>query len=930
MRKHAYLALAVVCLAVAGVAALPGIVDAQSSSTTLELQAADSSDTDSSTVSFTFTTRENATRAEVTNTYQSRDGVTFQFDEWEAVGGIASGARSSFNVDGQTTYRVTYTVEASSNAEEGSYSVNPEVTVSYSDNKNDRTIPERLSADVEILEPRFGTIFDKSDERTFEPDDGSTLEWEIGVDISNVGDGYMDVRDIDVSGTPRGMSVSVGSYPDEINSGNTGIGVLNVEVNDYIDEGEHSFSVTVTDSLGNSESATVTVEVSKPPVVGTDQRTVDLGEILVGESGTATLTLSERNGYTDIDGVEASVTSDDGQGSISFPGLGSRNIRADGSATQTVEVEVDENAEQGEQLEWDVSFSPNADDGIGTDDVTFTADVLYPPYYEELSMGDSRLVFDEPRSEADEFTDRVTVDLANGGDLPMELQDVSVGVPNNPDIDASVVSGPSTIDPGSTGTITIEVRASSDSPAGGWAIELDLTANEPTTAPGEQTGSVTVTGNVDVEHETELVVDRTTVDAGEVIITDQTDETVTIRERLGYKAVEGFSIRQVAGPREGWLTVTQEPERLNSGQQKPFGVNIQFDTTAELYTTYTWEFAVGGANVNTSTITIQAVPEPVNFAETISELEAAGEEGSGESEAVALEMAAALGELEQLLQEGEGDATRNDITKMVTAARSSLLLVDTAAEAQSLMDEGNFSQAQRPLVQATSAFNTFSVAVEDVSSSEISSRTEEIERSAEAVVSELIERQESHYLEELESEDPTMLEEAQTKRELARVAELSGDEQRATELRTEAQEAFNSYSELISSGNEELIAARQLQDEMDEDVFISPGGFKLFFISSLSTYNAESEKVLDHYDTAIENFEAAGATERADVAATERADIESTYENAYLASIGLGVALGVVLLVFIVWEIRALYRYRLDAEDAVTGDFLLPWAETES
>lgn len=929
MRKQTVLALAVVCLTVASVVALPGTVQADSS-TTLELQAADSTDTDSSTVSFTFSTKENATSVDIQGTYSSSGGVTFEFDEWEELGGSGSGTTSSFSAEGRTTYEITYTVEASSNADERTYSTSPSVSIQY-DDKGPETFSETLRATVEILEPEFGPIDDRSDDRTFEPDDGSTLEWRTFIDISNVGDGYMDVDDVSISGTPRAMSVSANGVPDRVTSESSDRAILDIEVDDSISEGTHSFSVTVTDSLGNSESATVTVDISKPPAVGTGEETVDVGQILVGEDGTATVTLTERNGYTDISGVQASVESDDSQGSISFPGLDGRSIRADGSVTQTVEIDVDENAQQGEQLRWEVSFTPNADDGIAAEEtVTFTAEVLYPPYYEELSMSDSQLVFDEPRDETDTFTDRVTVDLANGGDLPMELRDVSASVPNNPEIDARVVGGPDTVGAGSTGTMTVEVRASSDSSAGSWNVELDVTANEPTTAPNVQTGTATVTSNVGVDHETELEVDQTSVEAGEIIVTEQVSETVNIRERLGYQAVANFSLRQTAGPEQGWLTVTQSPERLNAGQQEAFGVTIQFDTSAELYETYTWEFAVGGSNVETSTITIQAVPEPVNFAETISELETIGAETSGESETVALEMAGALDELEQLLQEGDGGATRSDITVMVTAARSSVLLIEAAGEAESLMDAENYSQAQRPLVQATSAFNTFSVAVDDVDSSEIESRTEEIQASAEAIVSGLIERQESYYLTQLEEGDPTMLEEAQTKRELARVVALSGDKQRATELREEAQTAFDSYSELISDGNEELIAARELREKMDEELFLSPGGFRLFLISSLSTYNADSESVLDHYDTAIENFEAAGATERAEVAAAERADIASDYENAYLLSIGLGVALGVVLLVFLIWEIRALYRYRLDAEDAVTGDFLLPWAETES
>lgn len=927
MRKRTFL-LAVVGLSLVSATLLVGTSMA-SSSTTLELEAADDTDTDSSTVSFTFTTDANASNANVQDTYSSSGGVTFEFSKWEEVGGFSSGTSTSFNADGETTYRLTYSVEADSSADERTYSYSPSVTISY-DDKGSETASGSLSATVDILEPEFGTISDQDVDATFEPDDGSTLQRAIRVDIPNVGDGFMDVDDMSISGVPSYMSASVDTLPDEIDDRSTGTGRINVQVDDSISEGTHSFSVTVTDSLGNSESFTATVEVVKPPAAGASENTVDLGEILVGEDGTGEFTLTERNGFKDIAGLDTSTVVDDSQGSISFPGLGDRSISSGGSATQTVEVSVNDDAAQGEQLEWKVYFSPDDSEGIQTDQaVTFTAEVIYPPYYEELSMSGSELVFDEPRQETESFTDQVAVDIANGGDLRMELLDIAASVPGNRDIDVSVVDDPGSIGAGSTGTITLEVDASSDSVPGEWDIEVDVTANEPTSAPGEQTGTATTSATVSVEHETELRVDRTEIDAGEIIITEQTVESTTLREYLGYQPVEEFSLTQVSGPEEGWLTITEQPESLAAGQEQDFTVNIQFDTSAELYQTYTWEFEAAGANVETSTITIEAVPEPVDFGQTITELEDIGTEVDGEAEFVALEMAGTLDELEQMLKEGDGEADRNDITVLITAGSSSLLLLDAVQEAESLMDQSDHEAAQEHLVRASSAFNTFSVATEGVTSPTLQSRTEEIRGSAGTLLSDLIERQENHFLEQLEASDTTMLEEAQTKREIARLAELSGDQQRAAELREEAEEAFDSYSELISGGTEDLISARELQGELDDDLFMSPGGFRLFWISSLSTYSSESDAVLDHYDSAIEQFESAGATERAELAAAERADIESSYENAYLLSIGVGAFAAIALLVFIVWEIRALYRYRVDAEDAVSGDFLLPWAGTE-
>lgn len=928
MRNRTLLTLAIVGLSVIGITVLVGTAMA-SSTTTLELEAADDSDTDRSTVSFTFTTQANATSAEVLDTFESQNGVEFEFEEWEEEHGFDSGFTSSFSVDGQTTYRLIYSVEADSSASEDSYSFSPDVRINY-DDKPSEIETGSLLATVDILEPAFGTISDETVDGTFHPDDGSTLTRTASIDIPNVGEGFMDVEDVSVSGVPSFVSASVSSSSNEIDGGSTGSADISIEVDDSISEGTHSFTVTVTDSLGNSESTTVTIDVVKPPAAGASESTVDLGEILVGEDGTAEITLTERNGFESIAGLETSTVSQPSQGTISFPGLGSQGISAGGSTTQTVEVSIDDDADQGEQLEWQVYFSPQDSDGIATDGpITFTAEVIYPPYYDAVSVPDSELLFDEPREETDAFTETVTVDVTNGGDLPMDLTDATATVSSNPDIDVDVVDIPNSISPRDQETVTLEVAASSESVEGEWDLDVELTAEEPTTAPGEVTGTITVESSVTVEHETELRVDMTLLDAGEVVITEQTTEQATVSERLGYQPIDGFSITQVSGPEEGWLTVTEQPSHLDAGEAQPFSVVIEFDTTAELYETYIWEFEMTGENVETETLTVEAVPEPVDFGETVDELESIGAELDGDAEAIAFSMADTLVELEELLQAGDGSADRDDITVLISAGSSSILFLDAVEEAQSLIDDGEHEEAQEHLVRASAAFNTLTLAAEGITSPALQSNTEEIRDNADSVLSELIEQQESYYLEQLEGDETTRLEEAQTKRALARLAELSGDSERAAEFSTEASNAFESYADLISGGNEDLLGARELQEDLDDDLFMSPGGLRLFWISDLSTYNTQSDEVLDRYDSAIEQFEAAGASERAELAAAERAEISSSYENAYLASLVLGAGFAILLLAFIGWEIRALYRYRVDTEAAVSGDFLLPWAEAE-
>ena len=901
------------------------------SSTVLELEAADDTDTDVSTVSYTFTTGSNATSASVSPASESKDGgsVTFEFEEWEEVGGINSGTSTSFNVDGDTTYRITYTVEADSTANEGQYNVDSTVNIENDDGSSDSHF-ETLSATVTLLEPEFGEIEDEEVDAAFRPEDGSTLERVVRVPLENTGDGFMDVDSIEFTGEPTHVTASVDEIPNRIDAASEEEAAIRVEVDDQISEGTHSFTATATDSLGNEESFDIEVEVVKPPAAGVSEETVDLGEILIGDSESTEFTLTERGERESISGIETRVISQPTGGSLSFPGLDSISINPGGSADQTAEISVDEDAEQGEVLEWIVFFAPDDPDGIETEEaVTFTAEVIYPPYYDDLSMTDSEFVFDEPRDETVEFVEEGSAEITNGGDLPMEIEDISASVPDNPDIDASVSNIPDSISAQSSETVTVDVGADPDSVEGEWDLVLEVSADEPQPVPDEQTGVASTDAEVSVEHEVELQIDDTHLNSGQVIITERAVELTTLSERLGYQPIDEFSMEQVSGPDQGWLTVTEQPELTDAGAEGEFAVEIEFDTSADLYQTYTWEFEASGTNVETEIITVEAIAEPVDFGATIDELETIGTDADSTLEDVAVEMAGTLEDLEELLQQGEEDAEADDITVLVTAGSSSILLLDAVQEAQTLIENEEHESAQEDLVRAVSAFNTLSLAADDVSNVELQSQIADVRNDAESVVQETIDKQQEYFQEQLADEQMPMLEEAQIQRELALLADLSGDDQRAEELREEAELAFSTYSDLISDGNDALISARELQDELDDDLFMTPANQRLFWIGSLSTYNTESEELFDTYETAIEQFEQAGAVERAETAAEEREQLQDSYQSAYLISLGLGVFFGLILIGVIGWEIRALSRYRVDSEIAVSGDFLLPWAETE-
>jgi hypothetical protein len=900
------------------------------STTTLELEAADDSDSDSGTVSFTFTTEDNATSADVGDTFHSESGgdVSFEFNGWEKTDGFSSGSQSSFTVDDNSQYRITYNVEAQSGASEGQYSFIPDVSVGY-EGQADDVVGQPLTVDVDILEPSLGSISGQNVDATFNPQSGGEISETVNFDIDNNGDGYMDVSGISVSGVPAGISTDIDSEPDTVDAQSSESVSLDVTVDDSISEGDYSFQVSVDHTEGPEETFSVSVEVIKPPAAGVEQNSVNLGDILVGESRSEEITLTERGGYDSISGLETR-TRGRNPALLSFPGLESLSISEDGEATQELVVDVENTANQGALLQWQTDFVPKDQDGLETDNsMTITAEVIYPPYYQEVSLQDASFVFNQPREQIDMFEEDVSIDIENGGDLEMEIQDIDPTIQGTSEVEVSVAQAPDSIRPRSSGDIVLDIDATPDTPEGNFDISVDVAANEPTRVPGFETGEVTVSSNISVEHKTRLNVDNTAIDFGEIVVTQQKTETTTLREQLGYQPVENFSLEQVSGPDRGWLQIGERPDNLEPGAAKPFTTSIAFDTSAELYRTYTWEFKASGDNVDDEIITIQATPKPVDFGETVSELETRAEQLDGESGSVAEETADALVTLEEMLQEG-GDAKRSDITVMVSVGRSAILFVDALENAEEDIDAGEREAAQGDLVRASAAFNTLVLGAEQLESETLQPRLNVIQENAEASLDEHIEQQEEFYLEQLEDSETTVLEEAQTKRALSRLAELADNNERADELRQEASEAFETYSELVSSGNENFIAAQNQDEKIKDELFISVAGQHLFPISSLSAYNTQSEEVLAKYDRAAEQFERAGATERAAVVANEREAVASTYRTAYRISVGLGFITGLVLLVLFIWEIRALYRYRVDSEDAVTGDFLLPWSDMES
>ena len=748
--------------------------------------------------------------------------------------------------------------------------------------------------------------------------DGDTTV-EVDATLDNVGDGEMDVESISYSFVPSGLSPRTDDLPGTIRAGGSGDATIDVTVEDSLSEGTHSFTAEVQDSLGNSQSFQVTVEVIKPPAVGVSEDPVAVGEVLVGSDASRQFTITEEGGYDSISGIDVSSLGLTKEGQISFPDENSVSVSRSGSTQTTVEVSLNDGVEQGKEVEWQQEIAPDDPDGFVARP-TFTATVIYPPYFDNVTVADEEIQFDEPRDEVDMFEQDVDVEITNGGDLEMNILDVSPTVTDS-DVTATVVDQPNTIGPRSTETATVRVSADSSAAEQTVNLSVDVTADEP--------GTTTANGTVGVVHNADLLVTSTEFEMGELVLLEELSRSTTIAERLGYEDVESFSVERVSGPDKEWLTVTQQPDTLAAGESTQFIFAVEFDTSAELFTQQTWVFELDGENVEREEIRITATPQPVDFQETVETLENAGDGATGERATVTTEMADALTTLETQLQDDNTEANPDDITVLTTAANSGALFVAATQKAETAIENGNHEAAQQHLVNASANHNALTRYESEVSDDELRGQVRSARQAGDTVLADLLEQQRAHYEEQLETGELTTLEKAQVMRDLARLAELSGNEQEAAGLRKNSSALFEEYSTLVEDANSDLIEAREQREELDRQLFSRPFGQRVFFIGSFSTFNAESEEVLTTYDSAIEKFEEAGATDRAADARAERESLANSYGTSRLLSIALGAVLALLLLGFVAWEIRGLYRYRQDTEEAVSGDFLLPWAENQ-
>ncbi|WP_132056885.1 COG1361 family protein [Halorussus amylolyticus] len=855
-----------------------------------------SSGTTTQTVTHTFTASSNESVTANDRIQADGGNVVFEFSEWEGNG--QSGEGTSWNLVAGSEYEVTYEVTVSENAAPQRYVENIFQSGPYEE------------IDVEVVAPQIDGIFQQNVDLAFESQNEGTAEHEV--DIDNVGSGEMRPTDITFSGVPSGLSVDYSGLPNRIDAGGSTTATLELTADSSLNEGTYQFDATVTDNLGNTETFPVEVQVTKPAVLGVDDDEVDVGDVLVGTDETTEFTITEEGGSTGISGVDSQVTSSDQHGSIDFSGLPYVSTSAGGSDTAEVTISAGDNAPQHSDLEFDARLTPDSENGVG-EEVTFTGRVIYPARFGDLSMSDTEMVFDEPQSEVSSHTQTVTVDVPNDGDQELNVFGASAGI-DDADVSASVVDSPDTIQGQESGEVEVEIEADPGTPEGSYPLTVEVDSDED--------GTESVTSDVEVTHDVELAVERTSIEYGDVIVTENLTESTDIAEALEYRDVSNLEITKESGPDE-WLTVVDRPpETLTAGETAPLVVAVEFDTSAELYREYTWEFEVTGDDIESETVTVTATPEPVSFEEIRDPL-AEYTDGNDWRSDTASGMVTTLDTLEGELREG-GDVSRTDLTTSIAAGRSTLLFVESVESARDTMESDGNEAAQDEVVRAAATYNLLDSYIDEYDDDELQSSAGESRDAAEETVNNLVDEQTTYYESQLESDDVSMIEQANINRQLAQLASLQGDEERAEELRAESSAAFDEYSETVAQGNEQRQEARDVREEMrDGTVTVVAGQPLVFSPANWDAFTTQSSSVLSAYDDAAASFEAAGADEEADRVTSERQQAASQLQLARYSLYGSTAVSGLLFVGLLGYLGRNTYAYVRDAREAVSGDFLV-------
>lgn len=1011
------LAVIAVCLGLVAFAVGP----ASAAGTTVTLQAAEDQ-TETGTVQFSFTPQSGGTVSADDFTSTAGGDVSFSFQRWE--GGGSSGSSNQWTVEAGTRYTVTYEVAVQSNVDEGTYSSTVEITsggstvaserldvtvdvkeprfgaapapnelgevnvvreepeevsftvpientgdglmkidsvelqnlpAGFSDGTGDPSLEiaansqgqltvavdvgpdvepgfydftvrvedtlgntQSFTVDLEIDEvyPEFGRVSEQTTTVTFdEPSDG-TQTVTVSPDVPNTGEGAMRLSGpVEFSNLPDGVEPVQTSVPDSLIPANGEVSVpFSLEVADSVEAGSYEFSVTVTDSLGNTEEFPVTLRVRRPPIVGVGDgggETVDLGGVVVGETTDVGVNVSELGGANGIDGLSTTVIRSADNGELDVSSVENLQVPAGETRDTQITVSVSEDAAQHETLEWSVLLGPNTNDAK-TRRFTLQARVLYPPKLANVSTSPTTLTFDRQRPTSDYQTTK-TVTFDNSGDLDMEVTDVAATVRGASGVTATVTDAPTTVEGLSTGSASVQVTADPETAEGSYTLEVTVE-----TAEG---GTQTITREVTVTHDVELSLEQTDVSFGEVNLRTDRTRTIDIAEVLGYQDVSNLQIERVSGP-ETFLSISERPpETLEAGESSRVIFLLRFDTAAEIGRQYEWTFRVSGDGVEERTITLRATPRTRDFGELESALDSlADADGSrGELGAGGVEMLTTLEE--RLL--GEESIEDGTLPTTLSTARSILLFGDAADEAAAAQSAGNYTAAQRQLLRAATVRNLLQESTANLPSylQEPASRSV---RAANETLGPLVTAQRDHYEEVLAGEPPAD-ERARAHRALAQLATITGDSEAAARHRQAASESRQEYLSLVENASRDRARADAEWRSLRENAtFVIAGQPLVANPARLNAVFDRLDRIDGLYGGAITAYTQAGADDEAGAVRTRRSGVAGQASILRFGLYGSIALYGLAVVSLVVFVTRRGISYARDAQEAALGDdFLL-------
>ena len=809
-------------------------------------------------------------------------------------------------IDPRSNTQVPYTLSVSRDIRSGTYRLDGFVEGVAAGSRN-----FEATVDVDVLFPSLGNVPEQSGTVQFDRAAQESATVSFDTPVPNTGAGNMRLSAVGFSNVPAGMEVvdaNVGGTV--VEPDRQGTAEFTVRVDESVEKGTYQFQAIVEESLGDTESFPVTVSVEKPPILDVGGETVSLGDVLVGQRSETTLSLAEVGDATGIDGVQATVQSSPGNGSLSLDAVRNTQLPAGGETDRTVPVTVADGAPQHETLRWTVTTQPN-DERSRSRQVTLTARVIYPPELTNVSATPESFGFDRARPTSD-YEQTSTLTLGNAGDLPMTVTSVSASVDGPASLSATAVDVPETVEGLTTEEVDVALTAAPSTPEGEYTFTVQVETAD--------AGSRTLTRTVTVRHETELSVETGSVTFGELTITSERTRAVDVAEELGYQDLENFTVTRVDGP-EQFLAVTSRPGSvLPAGESDQIVFALRFGTSARVYEDYEWTYRIDGERADPRTVTVTARPSPYSFDSLRQNLTAVADGGEWR-EPLAGGVVSTLDRLERQLREEES-VGRDTLPTALAMGRAALLYADAVDGAQTAQADGNYSLAQRRVVRAAVARDQLVQFAGSLPGRlrETASPTVDV---ANRTLSDVVANQRSHYR-GLVGEDANFDERARARRALAQLAAIEGDRAAERRNRRAARNATESYLQRVSAASQHRATADAAWRGLTDNATVVVAGQPL--VLNPARFDATTAR-LDEVDTAyaqaVDDYGAAGATAEADTVADRRSTVAG---QATIVRYGLYGALGAYALVFLglVWYVaRRALQYYSESNEAALGDFLL-------